>query len=80
MGQRLVTIDGLSFNLDDLIGEGSFGAVYKGTYVSIRVVVKRVLTNEEDADAAILHTKAHQDGFHANIIIYNCVKQDGHFM
>ena len=79
MGHRLVIIGGLSFNLDDLIGEGSFGAVYKGTYVSTKVAVKRVLKTEVDVDAAILH-KAHQDGFHSNIIIYNCVKQDGHFM
>ena len=78
MGQRLITIDELSFDFQDLVGEGSFGAVYRGTYSSAGVAVKRVLKNQVDVDATILH-KAHQQGFHPNILIYNCVKHDNHF-
>ena len=79
MEGRKIQIDELSINLNDLLGEGSFGAVYRGLFGIVEVAVKRVMKKEIEVDVDIFH-KAHRDSFHPNLLIYNCLKKDEHFL
>ena len=79
METRPIQIDNLSFHLNDLLGEGSFGAVYRGLFGIVEVAVKRVMKKEIEVDVDIL-LKAHRDSFHPNLLIYNCLKKDEHFL
>ena len=43
------TIDPASLQMGDLIGEGSFGKVYKAKYLGIDVAVKQIVEGVEQA-------------------------------
>ena len=74
----------ISFKRKDFIGKGSYGQVYRGTFVAtgsddvIDVAVKRILktTAESNFEQIIME---HIDD-HPNVLHYYCVETDLDFM
>ena len=74
----------ISFNRCDLIGSGSYGDVYQGTFVPtesgvvIDVAVKRILKTKVESNFEQI-IMDHID-YHPNVIRYYCVETDLDFM
>ena len=74
----LVNIGKLSFNRKDVIGNRSFGLVFKGKFKStIDVAIKRIVKLDvSQFEKDVMPTLEN----HPNILRFYCVEQDNDFM
>ena len=75
---QTVQIGKLSFNREDVLGKGSFGTVFRGTFQNATdVAIKRIIKLEVNKfETDIMPTIDH----HPNIIHYYCVEEDVDFV
>ena len=76
--QTAVQVGKLSFNCEDVLGKGSFGTVFRGTFQNAtEVAIKRIIKLEVNKfETDIMTTIDH----HSNIIHYYSVEEDDDFM